>query len=366
MTTVNDDVLIAFSFTRGHNGSMSVTWKKVGENLVRHSGGTIYLRGRVGGKPIRISLETEDLRIAKIARDATLDRLRGAASSKKLNTAKTIGHALDVLGERYKAPHLKQSSRDYYAGIILALRCSMDTGLAPKTLTRDACLVWWRKTCKGYSAQRANNMLAAAKKLGEIFVESGIVAANPFASMKRVPIPPTKYVVPSLEEMQAIIESIRSQKKARSEEMANLTAFLAFSGCRPAEVRSVEWEHVEEEWITITGGEKLTKNREARVIPINPLLRGVIDRMRYEGAAGALFTVKSPRNALENACERLKLPHMHVYLLRHFFATMAIENAVDPATFAKWLGHRDGGVLAMRRYGHVRDDHSLSMAKRMR
>jgi hypothetical protein len=32
---------------------------------------------------------------------------------------------------------------------------------------------------------------------------------------------------------------------------------------------------------------------------------------------------------------------------------------------AKWLGHKDGGVLAMQTYGHLRDKHSSDMAQKV-
>ena len=38
--------------------------------------------------------------------------------------------------------------------------------------------------------------------------------------------------------------------------------------------------------------------------------------------------------------------------LRHFFATTCIESGVDIPTVSRWLGHKDGGALAMRLYGH--------------
>jgi integrase len=57
--------------------------------------------------------------------------------------------------------------------------------------------------------------------------------------------------------------------------------------------------------------------------------------------------------------------HVRVHDLRHLFATRCIEAGVDVPTVAKWLGHSDGGVLAMKVYGHLRDDHSLSAAKNL-
>ena len=49
--------------------------------------------------------------------------------------------------------------------------------------------------------------------------------------------------------------------------------------------------------------------------------------------------------------------------LRHLFATICIESGVDIPTVSRWLGHQDGGALAMKTYGHLRDEHSIAQAK---
>lgn len=50
---------------------------------------------------------------------------------------------------------------------------------------------------------------------------------------------------------------------------------------------------------------------------------------------------------------------------RHFFATTCIEAGVDIPTVSRRLGHKDGGALAMRIYGHLRQDHSLAAIQRV-
>ena len=47
-------------------------WTKAAENLVKHRGGIYYLYAKVAGKPIRVSLETQDLRTARFKRDEKL------------------------------------------------------------------------------------------------------------------------------------------------------------------------------------------------------------------------------------------------------------------------------------------------------
>jgi hypothetical protein len=39
---------------------------------------------------------------------------------------------------------------------------------------------------------------------------------------------------------------------------------------------------------------------------------------------------------------------------------------VDIPTVSRWLGHKDGGALAMKVYGHLRDSHSTAMAQKVR
>jgi hypothetical protein len=43
----------------------------------------------------------------------------------------------------------------------------------------------------------------------------------------------------------------------------------------------------------------------------------------------------------------------------------AIEAGVDFKTIAAWVGHKDGGLLVAKTYGHLRDTHSFEMAQKL-
>jgi integrase len=343
-------------------------WKKVGENLVRHSGGTIYLRGRVGGKPIRVSLGTNDLRIAKIARDAKLDALRQAAIITDISGAKSIGDMIDVLAGRIIQPHMKESTGKYYRDMMRLLRDTMPIDCKAQSWTATEATAWWRAFAKGRSPQRANQALAVARRVGELIVESGLQRTNPAEKLKRLPIPRPHKDLPSASDIERVILEIRAQKLKYSEEAGNFVAFLYLSGLRVGEAAAVLWADISDDWLTVTGGAKMTKNRRTRKVPIIPPMRVLLDGMRLgknPSPSTPLFSMKSPHNALRNACRRLDLPHMHPHMLRHHFTTWAIEAEVDIPTVSRWLGHSDGGVLVMKTYGHLRDDHSLKMADKM-
>jgi hypothetical protein len=75
--------------------------------------------------------------------------------------------------------------------------------------------------------------------------------------------------------------------------------------------------------------------------------------------------IKECQGSITRACQKLEIRRFTHHDLRHLFATRCIESGVDIPTVARWLGHKDGGALAMKVYGHLRDQHSSNMAKRV-
>jgi integrase len=76
-------------------------------------------------------------------------------------------------------------------------------------------------------------------------------------------------------------------------------------------------------------------------------------------------SIDSAKTALRKACKRLSLPQFSHHDFRHMFATTCIEAGVDIPTVSRWLGHKDGGALAMKVYGHLRADHSAAQIRKV-
>jgi integrase len=74
----------------------------------------------------------------------------------------------------------------------------------------------------------------------------------------------------------------------------------------------------------------------------------------------------SAKGCLATACRRSGYPHFTHHDLRYFFATTCIESGGDIPTVSRWLGHKDGGALAMRVYGHLRQEHSFAAVKKVK
>lgn len=76
-------------------------------------------------------------------------------------------------------------------------------------------------------------------------------------------------------------------------------------------------------------------------------------------------SVKEAQKSIDHATSKLGIPRITHHDLRHLFATTCIESGVDIPTVSRWLGHKDGGTLAMKVYGHLRNEHSQAMAEKV-
>ena len=71
------------------------------------------------------------------------------------------------------------------------------------------------------------------------------------------------------------------------------------------------------------------------------------------------------QKSIDGAVRKLGLDRITHHDLRHLFATACIEAGVDIPTVSRWLGHKDGGTLAMKTYGHLRREHSIAQAQKV-
>jgi hypothetical protein len=101
-----------------------------------------------------------------------------------------------------------------------------------------------------------------------------------------------------------------------------------------------------------------------------PDMRRLLERIQGERgekefSANPVMRVHECQGAINSACKSLGITRFTHHDLRHLFATRCIESGVDIPTVSRWLGHKDGGALAMKTYGHLRDQHSANMAQKV-
>lgn len=375
--------------------------------------GVYYARFSVNGIRTFRSHETSvfehaKIKHAKLMVDVEKDRRRGA----DLGTGfKTLGALLAEVENRLNAIEVRPNTAVGRRNNIARLkthwrRGNFDTFLARNvtaeviTELRDYLLkeAPWRyhfgRTRRGFNGDVVNMTLWVLKVIMDLAVEKMVVIENPFrvasvlqprltagrqGSRKRAEAGPRR-AIPSRPDMMRILAEMRrvpenserfrpnpEQRRyleSQAQEMADFAELMAFSGMRKGEARKAAVADDLGEEFKIHG----TKSESSeRTIPVNPMLRAVLDRIKCRriGPRSSLVVTWEPGIALKRACRRLDLPPLRNHDLRHFFASACIASGVDVPTVSRWLGHADGGALAMKTYGHLLRDHSLAAAKRV-
>jgi len=354
------------------------TWERTRlQNLIRHKSGRYYARAFAGGKEVWKSLRTSHFSVAeaKLAEFLKEHRERRTNGNREVSAKMTFGEAavthLRNLDDNLR---IKPRTRHYWRQRLAALVKSWP-GLNEtevRKITHTDCKKWASTYAKTASPTNYNNTIALLRHVLAIAIEAGVIYSNPAATLKRTPIRGKEIALPSIDKFNALLAEMRNGHSRYSPHCADFAAGLAFTGCRKGEAGQIEWRDVDFEAgeIVVRGdAETGTKNWELRRVPLIPDARALFQRMRDERSGESLdtkvFRVNECQKALDRACKKVGTDRITHHDLRHLFATRCIESSVDIPTVSRWLGHKDGGALAMKTYGHLRREHSIAQAQRV-
>src|SRR5438105_1654269 len=354
------------------------TWQRTRlQNLVRHKAGSYYARAFAGGKEVWKSLKTTHFSVAeaRLAEFLKEHRQRRSNGSVEVSAKMTFGDAAAVhLRNLDDNLSLKPRTRDYWREVLAALLKSWP-GLNEtevRKITRGGCKEWASAYAKTASPTRYNNTVSILRHVLDVAVEGGVIYSNPAAVVKRVAVRGKEIALPSVEKFTATIDEMRNGHSRDSRNCADFALGLAVTGMRKGEANALEWRDVDFEAgeIVVRGdAETGTKNWELRRVPLIPDARALFQRMQNErpgeSSDAKVFRVGECQKALDRAAKKVGADRITHHDLRHLFATRCIESGVDIPTVSRWLGHKDGGVLAMKTYGHLRREHSIAQAQRV-
>ncbi len=389
-------------------------WRPAGpEGLyVNTQSGTYYSRYRMNGSRTFRSLKTRVITSAKLKHakrqlDVEKDRQRGAHLD---GNFQTLGGLLVEMKARLDAIPVAENTRKSRNSNIERLKANWRRGdfetFRARNVTADVVAElrefllhqaewkWKFQKAKhrGYKAPVVNQTLWVLRVLLDIAVEKLVLIENPFAVSStlrqglfakgggRSSRSGAKFQLPDRADMRRIFAEMRRvpdesdafkpnpeqrvHLETMATEMADHAELLTYSGMRKQEATQSTVGDDQGNEFKIWG----TKSESAeRTIPVNPALRAVLDRIKSRriGPRTKLVYASEPRTALRRACARLGLPLLRNHDLRHYFASVCIASGVDIPTVSRWLGHADGGALAMKTYGHLLKDHSQAAAKKV-
>jgi integrase len=353
-------------------------WEKTRlNNLVRHTNGRYYARLYFNGKEKWQSLKTShfsvaEAKLAELQKEHREHRDKAPApGDAKMTFGQVAAVHMQRLEERVT---IKRRTKKYWRETLEALVRSWPELPAKEVrrVTPEACRDWANRYAKIASDNRYNNSVALLRHVFDVAIELGVIYSNPAANLERVTVRGKKLNLPTLAKFGEFIAEMRKAHSRDSKNCADLAEGLAYTGMRVGESGEVSLKDLN----FITGEvrvqgdpEEGTKNGEERYVPMIPQARDLFERMMKDRAGEPettkLFRVHECQKAMDRAAKIVGMARITHHDLRHFFATVCIESSVDIPTVSRWLGHKDGGALAMRTYGHLRREHSQNQAQKV-
>jgi integrase len=216
-----------------------------------------------------------------------------------------------------------------------------------------------------------NLTISALKGMFTWGVKHGIIAQNPLRNIELLRIgggQRLRYL--SIEEVEKLL------RVAEGTKWKPVLLVALKTGIRRSEVVNLQWADVDLTnlclWVKPHPGEDDTKNHKARSIPLDNVIRELLEALRAEAPkAKYVFEVKPGRKykpssvaiGVQRIVKRAGLEDVTFHTFRHTFASHLVMAGVDLATVKELLGH---STIAMTlRYAHLSQDHKIEAVKKL-
>lgn len=349
-------------------------------NLLRNSAnGTYYARIVHLGRQHWKSLKTDTFSVAKQRLRVEEDSIRKRKVTKGL--AMTFGQVFEVYKKEVDLnSRLSAATKEFRLRPASTFQRTWPSlwNTDVRRIAKTQCLEWQRdyenglseytptgakSSVRGDSPTVINACIAFLRRVFNIAINEGLIGENPARSMARKKPRKKSLTLPNHAQFLEIINHVRNSQSRWGHASADFIEGLAYSGMRKEEAAVYCWADIDlERGMHTIRGDKTESS--LRNVPIIPAMRELLLRIERDGPL--VFKANSALYSLKRACEAVGVKKLTHHDLRHLFATAVIESGVDIPTLGAWLGHADGGVLAMKTYGHLRPAHSVAAAATVR
>jgi integrase len=244
------------------------------------------------------------------------------------------------------------------------------------------------------SPRTVNLDVISLRNVLKLAIEDGYIQRLPTEGLRPLKTSTEKRQLFTTDNLDTLCSAAFEKKKNKSgkkkpitdnaQEFTDYIKVMAYSGARRNEALGLQWGDVDfkneqlflRRQIVGNALEDL-KNRDARVVDFNPKLKAHLIDMKTRSHEASKWLFPSPqrgekdipaktfRGSLELVREHAKLPNFGFHDCRHHFISMCVMSGVDFMTIASWVGHKDGGVLIGKVYGHLANEHRKAMAKKV-
>jgi integrase len=341
----------------------------------------------------RLQTRRADDNLPKVGRtpkfaDYVKDYLRDIAAGQGAKAPATVGKETSILGrwvEHLGHLRINQIKRVNVDAFIKARRKEVDDGGNPKVSNRTINLDVIGLRCVLKDALNA-----------------GLIQRLPMEGMKpldEVEIKRPLFTSAMLDKLCEAGGATKNDKDGKeipltknAREFVDYLQLMAYSGARRNEALGLQWDDVDFDNAQLHLRRQVTdrvdpeknpcgieplKNGEERTVDFNANLRSHLEDMATRKAPDSKWLFPSPqrgekdipaksfRESLDMVRGKAGMPNFGFHDLRHHFISMCVMSGIDFMTIAAWVGHKDGGVLIGKVYGHLANEHRKAMAERV-
>jgi integrase len=238
--------------------------------------------------------------------------------------------------------------------------------------------------------------LIALRNVLNAAIDSDHIRELPRFPRLKVPPPPRRPLL-TPEQFETLLSCCFAMKEngepvtKNGQQLHDFIRLLAFTGAREQEALKLRWSHVdfERRRIFIGADENFTaaamtvgsggtsKSHTSRIVDFNPQLKELLLEMHGRRAPDSDWLFPSPqrgekdihaktlRESFKLVRTKTGLPNVGFHDLRHLFCSFSVMAGIDFMTITSWLGHKDGGILIGKVYGHLLDEHRQKMAAKL-
>ncbi|HVI10865.1 MAG TPA: tyrosine recombinase XerC [Candidatus Binatia bacterium] len=227
---------------------------------------------------------------------------------------------------------------------------------------------------KGLSKTSVARALAAVRSLYRWLAQEGVVEQNPAKLVATPKLPKKLPRVPTIEEMNAVIDGTMPETAAFPERDKLMFELLYGCGIRNAELTGIDLEDIRlsAEAILIRG-----KGKKQRYVPFGEAVKAALqtylpERLKMLAAGnrkspallintrgGRLTTRSVGRIVKKIAVAKGLSPDVHPHTLRHAFGTHMLEEGADLRAIQELLGHER--LATTQRYTRLSMKHVLQV-----
>jgi len=345
-------------------------YSRVAEGIYRYISGGFHLRRKVAGVTTWHKLKNTDLQAAR--REAR-EFLRTNLKIQSKAAARTVKDFSQEELARYSnaAKMTLKKIEGFHAKVVAHWPSDEGTSISSATkLDVEQCINDAVGNCgSSYRNQfvqylrRVFDRALAAQAIG------AIPGADPGVRKKETvwklgKVMPVIGLIPTVEQWRNIVKVIRGRKFSDTNiEAADVVEAFALLGLGQAEVASLVWQDVNFETVTL----RVTRRKTGVPfsVPLNSAARELLKRRKKiteTTPTTKIFTIYSPKKAIEAACKDLGYPAFTPRSFRKLNVTEALRAGVGPKVIAEMQGHQDGGKLILRTYSAEVNSNELAAA----